>query len=109
MYLPDRQFNYEDIMRGVLRRNVDLLSRVAPKFLWPSEILVRWFDADGLGVWVGVWNTTRPEVVLRCAHKEVFRNFAFTDARFEGGICWTHFCAVSEAQKRQGAQLGATL
>lgn len=94
MYLFDRRFNDADMKRGVLRRNADLMARVAPRFLWPGEKLTCHFDTDGLGVWIGAWDTTRPETVLRCVQKEAFRNFALLGIHFDGKVYCTHIRAI---------------
>ena len=79
---------------GVVKRNVELLWRIAHEFFRPGEMLTHRFDPDGLGVQVGVCNTGRPGELLRAINKEAFRNFAFLGVTFDGRMSWTHFRAM---------------
>lgn len=93
-YWFDRRFNPVDMWRGVVKRNIELLWRIAHEFFGAGERLSHRFDPDGLGVWVGVCGTRRPEELLRTIKKEVFRSFAFLGVTFDGRMYWTHFRAM---------------
>jgi hypothetical protein len=49
MYHYDPRFNWPDMVRGVVGRNVVLLYRVGPWLLREGESCIPWIDADGLG------------------------------------------------------------
>jgi len=93
-YLYDRRLNPVDMWRGVVNRNTELLWRIAHQFFAPGEELAHRFDSDGLGVWVGVCSTTRPEALLQRINAEAFRSFGFLGVRFDGAMYWTHFRAM---------------
>jgi hypothetical protein len=65
MYIFSEYFNERDIGRGVVRRNIELLQRIAHEFFWPGERYNLCSDDDGLGVWVVVDSTSRPEELLK--------------------------------------------
>ena len=83
-YFLDRRFNPVDMWQGFVKRNIDLLWRIAHEFFLPAEELTRCFDSDCLGIWVGVRSTERPEGLLRKIKKEAFPTFAFLGVTFDG-------------------------
>lgn len=93
MYLSSPLFTWPEMWRGVINRNVELLSRIAHKLFLPNEQLATYVDADGLGVWVAV-ASRRPEALLREINKQAFRSFAFLGVRDDGRCYWTHFRAL---------------
>jgi hypothetical protein len=80
--------------RDVVKRNVELLQRIAHKILWPGERYDFYLDADGLGVWVAVTSTARPEALLKAVEREAFPTFGFLGMMFDGQNYWTHFRAL---------------
>jgi hypothetical protein len=80
--------------RDVVYRNIELLQRIAHKILLPGERYDSYLDADGLGVWVAVTCTSRPEALLKTIEHEAFPTFGFLGVMFDGRNYWTHFRAV---------------
>jgi hypothetical protein len=87
-------FNWVDGWRGVVRRNVEHLQRIAHLFFFPWEKYALYYDADGLGVWVAVSSTWRPEALLKAIQQKTFPTFGLLGMRFDGQQYWTHFRAL---------------
>ncbi len=94
MYLQSVRFNREDGWRGVINRNVEHLQRIAHNFFSPWERCAVYYDADGLGVWVAVSSTWRPEALLKAIQQKTFPTFGLLGMRFDGQQYWTHFRAL---------------
>ena len=93
-YLYSESLRPESQWQGVIARNVELLRRVAPDIFIPGERYVACLDADRLGVWVAVAQTTRPKELLRAVQERAFSSFAFSGVMFDGQRYWTHFRAM---------------
>ena len=48
------------------------------------------YDADGLGVWVGV-RSLRPEQLLKQIKRLAFPDFSLPGMQMDEGRCWTWF------------------
>jgi len=94
MYVYSERFEPVPMWRGVIERQAELFQRIAHKIFWPAEGYEAVFDEDGLGIWIGVYSTERPEPLLRSIQKEAFPSFAFLGVRFDGEKYWTHFRAL---------------
>lgn len=93
-YLFSKRLNPVDQWRGVIERQLDLLRRIAHEIFWPGE-RGEWFvEQDGLGVWVKVDSTWRPEALLKEIKKQAFPTFGFLGVHFDGQSYWTHFRAL---------------
>jgi hypothetical protein len=92
-YLGDWRLNPVEMWRDVVQRNIELLWRIAHTFFGTGEQLTHSIDPDGLGVWIGVRSTARPEGLLRRIQEETFRSFAFLGVRFDANVYW-HFRAM---------------
>ncbi len=87
VYVP---FNQQVDRRAVIRRAAQELSRRATEFLdWTEEHAI-WFDADGLGLWVGV-RSIRARQILESLRRSVFRGFESHAFHYEGGMVWARF------------------
>jgi hypothetical protein len=77
--------------RGVIRRAVEEFCRRASEFFPGTEEYVYAFDADGLGVWIGI-KSINAVSLFDVIHRSVFSGFApegrWTD---DGGMEWRHF------------------
>jgi len=93
-YVYSEAFKPENQWRGVVQRSSELLPRIAHGIFFPGERFSVWLDADGLGAWVAVWNTTRPEALLRAVKQQAFPSFGFLGMMFDGGRYWTRFRAL---------------
>lgn len=93
-YLYSQRLNPVDQSRGVVERQTDMLRRLAHEIFWSGEKCAMWLDADGCGVWIGVYGTWRPEALLREIKKQAFPSFGFLGVHFDGQIYWTHFRAL---------------
>jgi hypothetical protein len=84
---------HEEMWRGVVKRNVDLLWRTAQEFFRPGELLAVEIDPSGLDakVWVA---SPRSEELLREINKRTFRSFAFLGIHAQNVWYWTHFQAM---------------
>lgn len=93
-YVYSLAFTFENQWRGVIQRSAELLSRIAHGIFSPGEKYAVWLDADGLGAWVAVSNSKRPEALLRAVKQQAFPSFAFLGMMFDGERYWTHFRAL---------------
>ena len=94
MHYYDTRFNWPDMFRGIVARNIDLLYRIGPTLLRQGESCIPWIDADGLGARIVVVSS-RPDELLRTIKQEIFPTFEFLGTQTTNGkYFWTHFRAM---------------
>jgi hypothetical protein len=76
--------------RGVIRRAAQELSRRATEFLDWTEECVFYFDADGLGLRVGI-RSIRARQIFEALQRSIFRGFEPHAFRYEDGMVWARF------------------
>jgi len=76
--------------RGVIRRLAQQLSQRTHEFFDRTEEALLYFDADGLGLWVGI-RSIRARQLFESLHRSVCRNFVPHAYRVNDGVAWMRF------------------
>jgi hypothetical protein len=76
--------------QGVIRRAAEHLSRRANEFFEPTEEYRVLFDANDLGVWVGI-RSLRAKSLFESLRRNVFRSFEPHNYWVEDGFAWMRY------------------